>query len=46
VGVLDPALTRSAVAEEAGTTVVAVGASPDETFGVSPWEARRLEQRG
>ena len=43
VAVRDPALKRSAIAEEAGTTVVAVGASPDETFSVSPWEARRLE---
>ena len=42
VAVRDPALKRSAVAEEAGTTVVAVGASPDETFTVSPWEERRL----
>jgi hypothetical protein len=45
VAVRDPALTRWAIAEEAGTTVVAVGASPDETFTVSPWEARRLASR-
>ena len=42
VAVRDPALKRSAVAREPGTTVLAVGASPDETFSVSPWESRRL----
>jgi len=38
VFVRDPAATRKAVAKEAGTTVVAVGAKPGEAFTPSPWE--------
>lgn len=38
VFVQDPALHRSAVAKEAGTTVLVVGATPGEAFEVSPWE--------
>jgi hypothetical protein len=38
----DPRLVRSAVAEEAGTTVVCVGAEPGRPFEPSEWEVRRL----
>jgi hypothetical protein len=38
----DPALVRSAVAGEAGTTVLAVGGWPDRAFEPSDWETRRL----
>jgi hypothetical protein len=38
----DPALERVAVAEEAGTLVLAVGAKRGEAFEVSAWEGRRL----
>ena len=38
VFVRDPAAKRSAVATEAGTTVVVVGGKPDEAFTPSPWE--------
>ena len=38
VFVRDPAATRKAVANEAGTTVVAVGGRPGEAFTPSPWE--------
>jgi quercetin dioxygenase-like cupin family protein len=38
VFVSDPAVRRGAVAKEAGTTVLAVGAKPGEAFKVSPWE--------
>jgi tetratricopeptide (TPR) repeat protein len=34
----DPASTRAATAEEAGTIVLAVGAKRGEAFSVSPWE--------
>jgi hypothetical protein len=34
----DPASTRSATADEAGTMVLAVGAKRGEAFSVSPWE--------
>ena len=34
----DPAVRRSAVAEEPGTAVLAVGAKPGEAFQPSPWE--------
>ena len=34
----DPALERVAVAEEAGTTVLAVGGKPGEAFQPSAWE--------
>jgi quercetin dioxygenase-like cupin family protein len=35
----DPETLRSAVAKEAGTTVLAVGAKPGEAYEVRPWEA-------
>jgi tetratricopeptide (TPR) repeat protein len=38
VFVKDPAVRRSAVADEAGTVVLVVGAKPGEAFSVSPWE--------
>ncbi|MEK6276146.1 MAG: tetratricopeptide repeat protein [Actinomycetota bacterium] len=38
VFVRDPAAKRSAVAKEAGTTVVIVGGKPGEAFTPSPWE--------
>jgi hypothetical protein len=40
--VSDPALVRSAVALEAGTTVLCVGGWPDRAFEPSEWETRRL----
>ena len=36
----DPELTRRAVAGEAGTAVLAIGARPGEPFSVSDWERR------
>ena len=38
VFVRDPAVKRGAHAEEAGTTVLALGGKPGEPFQVSPWE--------
>jgi tetratricopeptide (TPR) repeat protein len=38
VFVADPASTRGAVADEAGTIVLAIGARADAAFEVSPWE--------
>jgi hypothetical protein len=40
VYVPDPAATRSATAEEAGTTVLGFGGSPGEAFTVSEWEQK------
>jgi quercetin dioxygenase-like cupin family protein len=40
VYVPDPASVRSAVAHEAGTTVLCLGGKPGETFAVSPWEQK------
>lgn len=40
VYVRDPAVRRSAVAREPGTTVFAVGGAPGEAFAVSPWEQK------
>jgi quercetin dioxygenase-like cupin family protein len=34
----EPAVRRHAVAEEAGTAVLAIGGKPGEAFRVSPWE--------
>ena len=45
VAVRDPSLWRSAVAEEAGTTVLAIGSPLGEPFEVSEWESRRLGDR-
>ena len=42
VHVSNPLLVRSAVAEEAGTTVIAVGAAPGQAFEPSPWETKRV----
>jgi hypothetical protein len=39
VFVRDPALRRSAIAEEAGTLVLAVGGEPGAAYEVSPWES-------
>jgi hypothetical protein len=39
----DPGLTRKAVAEEAGTAVLAVGAKAGEAFVPSAWERRRTK---
>jgi hypothetical protein len=38
VFVSDPQIRRGAVAREAGTTVLAIGAEPGAPFQVSPWE--------
>jgi tetratricopeptide (TPR) repeat protein len=38
VFVRDPALRRSAVADEEGTVVLAVGGEPGRAYEVSPWE--------
>jgi hypothetical protein len=40
--VRDPALVRSAVAKEVGTTVLCVGGWPDRPFEPSHWELRRV----
>ena len=42
VYVRDPALVRSAVAEEVGTTVLCVGGWRDRAFEPSGWELRRV----
>jgi hypothetical protein len=42
VFVRDPALTRSAVAREPGTSVLAIGGAPGEPFAVSPWEQKAV----
>jgi len=38
VFVADPDSRRGAVAREAGTTVLVIGAEPGEPFSISPWE--------
>jgi quercetin dioxygenase-like cupin family protein len=40
VHVGEPAVERSAVGEEPGTTVLAIGAAPGKAFEVSAWERR------
>jgi hypothetical protein len=40
VFVSDPALVRSAVAEEPGTTVLCIGGWPDRAFEPSDWEQK------
>jgi quercetin dioxygenase-like cupin family protein len=40
VYVPDPASIRSAVAHGAGTTILCLGGTPGEAFGVSPWEQK------
>jgi hypothetical protein len=42
VAVTDPALVRAAVAEEDGTTVLAIGAPEGRPYRVAPWESRRV----
>ena len=37
----DPAAVRAAVAREAGTTILTVGAKPGEAFKPQPWETNR-----
>ncbi len=41
----DPSLKRVAVADEAGTTIVAVGAEKGVAFEPSAWEARWLAEQ-
>jgi hypothetical protein len=43
VFVEDPSIVRKAVAHSAGTTVLAIGATPGEAFEPSPWEQRRID---
>ena len=38
----DPTVQRKAIGEEAGTTVLAIGATRGRPFAVSPWERRSL----
>ena len=46
VFVRDPAVTRAAVAREAGTTLLCVGGRPGQLFRISNWEySRRAEVR-
>jgi hypothetical protein len=40
VYIRDPDVRRSAVAREAGTTVIGLGGTPGEAFSVSPWEQK------
>jgi quercetin dioxygenase-like cupin family protein len=40
VYVPDPASVRSAVAHEAGTTILCLGGAPGEAFSVSEWEPK------
>jgi hypothetical protein len=46
VAVREPRLVREAVALEAGTTILAIGAAPGEAFSASPWELRELTRHG
>lgn len=41
-----PRVTRSAVAVEPGTTVLAIGAAPGVAFSPSAWESETLEAAG
>jgi mannose-6-phosphate isomerase-like protein (cupin superfamily) len=40
----DPGVQRQAIATEAGTTILTVGAAPGVPFKVSPWELRYHER--
>jgi hypothetical protein len=40
VYVPEPASIRSALAHEAGTTILCLGGTPGEAFAVSPWEQK------
>lgn len=42
----DPTVHREAVAREAGTTVLAIGATPGAAFTPSDWEDRWLRELG
>jgi hypothetical protein len=44
VFVEDPTIVRKAIAREAGTTVLAIGAGPGVPFSISPWEQRYRER--
>ena len=44
VFVRDPAVTRAAVAREAGTTLLCVGGRPGQPFRISTWEYSRRAQ--
>jgi hypothetical protein len=46
VFVVDPQLTREAVATAPDTAVLTVGAARGVAFEPSPWEARSLRERG
>ena len=46
VFVADPALVREAIASEAGTTVLVVGAARGVAFEPSEWEQRELRRAG
>jgi quercetin dioxygenase-like cupin family protein len=39
-----PGVNRKGVGEEAGTTVLAIGATPGEAFEVSPWEQKWVDR--
>jgi mannose-6-phosphate isomerase-like protein (cupin superfamily) len=43
VFVRDPAVVRSAVANEADTAVLGIGAPPGEAYRVAPWEQRDID---
>jgi hypothetical protein len=43
VAVPDPAAMRTAVAEEDGTAILAIGAPKNRAYEISPWEKKRLE---
>src|SRR3954454_12255108 len=46
VHVRDPQVERKAVGEVAGTTVLAIGATPGKPFEVSAWEQRWVDRAG
>ena len=46
VFVRDPAVVRSAVADEGDTAILAVGAPPGEAYRVAPWEQRDIDAEG
>jgi hypothetical protein len=43
VFVRDPTVVRSAVANEADTAVLGIGAPPGEAYRVAPWEQRDID---
>ena len=42
VAVTDPGIRRRAVADEDGTTILAVGAPRGRAYSVTPWERKHL----